>query len=149
MSDDSRMTDPRSLAAWRLAAASVSLVAVAAVIGALVVIAMAKYHTGARFGVEDVLITPFVSLFYVAPGFFITGMASRSRNMPAVGFALMLGLLLIGLLEAIGATPWHYGHWGKNHSDSGMMLTIATVLAWISTAVGALVWLALNRRDVK
>ena len=128
----------------RLVAAVLALAVVLAITFALGAIWHLK---GKPLQVQDVLIGPFVYVFWVAPPLFVIGMASRSKNALSASLALTLAVLMGVGLQLFQGMPWHYGHWHDQLGDSSTGLSIVVFFGfWPLVATGGLLWLALNRR---
>ncbi len=130
---------------WRLAAAALSIAVALAM--AFAVVAILGFR-GRAFTLVDVLVAPIALVFYLGPSLLTLAMASRSRSVAAAAVALAIAVLLAGGLEALRATPWHFGYWRGNSGDAETTLLIGVLIFfWPLTAVGSLPWLALNRRS--
>jgi len=97
--------------------------------------------------VSDVLIAPFIALFWVAPPLFVMGMASRSKTALSAALALLLAVMMLIAMQLYYGMPWHYGRWRADLNEASFRLFIAVLfLFWPLVAIGGLLWRALNRR---
>ena len=140
------MTKADSLAPVRLAAAMLALLAALTTLVADVVIVLNR-GSGVAFGLTDVLVAPIVFVFYLGPALLLVGMASRSRTLRAAIMVVVLAVLLWLMLDGLRITPWHFRHWRGSASTAETNLVIGTLFyLWPGTAVGGLLWLALNHK---
>jgi hypothetical protein len=96
---------------------------------------------------KDVLIGPFMVVFWVAPPLFVVAMASRAKNALSAALPLVLAVMMLVALQLFHSLPWHYGHWHDHLGDASFQLFIVVMLGfWPLVAAGGLLWLALNRR---
>jgi hypothetical protein len=130
--------------AARLVAAAVALAVAIAVVFAM----GAFWHLKATpIDVKDVLIGPFMVVFWVAPPLFVVAMASRAKNALSAALPLVLAVMMLVALQVFHGLPWHYGHWHDNLGEASFQLFIVVMLGfWPLVAAGGLLWLALNRR---
>lgn len=97
--------------------------------------------------VLDVLIAPFILVFWAAPPLFVVGMASRSKTALSAALALLLAVMILIALQLYHGMPWHYPRWRGNLNDASFQLFIVVLfLFWPLVAIGGLLWRVLNRR---
>jgi len=96
---------------------------------------------------KDVLIGPFLVVFWVAPPVFVVAMASRAKNALSSALPLVLAVMMLVALQLFNSLPWHYARWHDNLGDASFQLFIVVLFGfWPLVAAGGLLWLALNRR---
>ncbi|QJR10072.1 hypothetical protein DSM104443_01123 [Usitatibacter rugosus] len=131
-----------ALLLMRMITVVIALAVLASIVIAEGLAAFSKTH---GFGMTDVLVAPFVFVFYAGPPLAVIGMASRSKSMVAGAIPLLLAAAFAGLLVIYRLVPWHFHRLGGS-SDGEMQLLIVMVFAlWPLAAGGGLLWLILNR----